>query len=59
MQSKYLTALAIEQREDLEKFLPERQSRRCFICNEPIDLTLHAGQLDINHIDVLVEKGYA
>lgn len=56
-QSKYLSSLTTEQRKDLEKRLFERQSGRCFICDERIDLTLHAGRLDVDHIDPLVEEG--
>jgi len=34
-----------------------RQSGRCFICDKPIDLVLHKGQLDVDHIDPLIEQG--
>ncbi len=44
-------------RGELEKRLLVRQSQRCFICDDPIDLTLHGGELDIDHIDPLVEQG--
>ncbi|MGH9364825.1 MAG: HNH endonuclease, partial [Thermoanaerobaculia bacterium] len=46
-----------EQRQRLEKKLFDRQSGRCFICDDPIDLMLHKGQLDIDHIDPLIEEG--
>lgn len=55
--SNYLSALSAEKRKDLEKRLFNRQSGCCFICNDLIDLTLHAGQLDIDHIDPLIEDG--
>lgn len=55
--SKYLASLTQEQRKELEQRLLGVQSGRCFICDEPIDLTLHMGQLDIDHIDPLVEQG--
>ncbi|HQI75866.1 MAG TPA: HNH endonuclease signature motif containing protein, partial [Candidatus Latescibacteria bacterium] len=55
--SRYLAALSREQRDELEKRLLSSQSGRCFICNEPIDLTLQVGQLDIDHIDPLIEDG--
>ncbi len=56
-QSKYLAGLDAEQRMKLEQRLAACQSGRCFICDEPIDLLLHKGQLDIDHIDPLIENG--
>lgn len=56
-QSRYLAGLDAEQRAKLEQKLLSRQSGRCFICDEPIDLVLHKGQLDIDHIDPLAEDG--
>jgi len=56
-QSKYLAGLDAEQRAKLEQKLLSRQSGRCFICDDPIDLVLHKGQLDIDHIDPLAEQG--
>ena len=56
-QSRYLTGLDAEQRAKLEQKLLARQSGRCFICDDPIDLMLHKGQLDIDHIDPLIDKG--
>jgi len=55
--SAYLKSLDKDARKDLEKRLHDRQSGKCFICEEPIDLVLHDGQLDIDHIDPLVEQG--
>jgi CRISPR/Cas system Type II protein with McrA/HNH and RuvC-like nuclease domain len=55
--SKYLAGLTQEQRKALEKRLHERQTQRCFICDQVVDLVLHDGQLDIDHIDPLVEDG--
>lgn len=55
--SKYLAALTAERRQKLQQRLHDRQSKRCFICNEPIDLVLDKGQLDIDHIDPLAEDG--
>lgn len=55
--SKYLGGLAEAQRRELERRLHSRQSSRCFICDEVVDLVLHLGQLDIDHIDPLVEDG--
>lgn len=56
-QSRYLAGLDAEQRAKLEQKLLARQTGRCFICDEPIDLMLHKGQLDIDHIDPLIEDG--
>lgn len=55
--SKYLSGLNPEQREQLERRLRDRQNGRCFICDEIIDLILHKGQLDIDHIDPLIKDG--
>jgi hypothetical protein len=55
--SRYLTALSEDQRAQLEHRLLDRQNGRCFICDRPIDLMLHKGQLDIDHIDPLAEDG--
>jgi HNH endonuclease len=56
-QSRYLAGLEAEQRQRLEKKLFDRQTGRCFICDDPIDLMLQKGQLDIDHIDPLIEDG--
>ena len=55
--SKYLGSLGAEARAELEQRLLTRQSGRCFICDEAIDLLLHKGQLDVDHIDPLAEDG--
>jgi hypothetical protein len=41
----------------LEQKLLDRQTGKCFICDGAIDLTLHQGQLDIDHIVPLAEDG--
>jgi HNH endonuclease len=56
-QSRYLAGLDAEQRAKLEQRLLARQSGRCFICDDAIDLMLHKGQLEIDHIDPLAEDG--
>ena len=56
-QSRYLVGLDAEKRTKLEQKLLARQTGHCFICDEPIDLVLHKGQLDIDHIDPLIEDG--
>ena len=55
--SKYLSGLNTEQRAQLELRLQDRQKGRCFICDQPVDLVLHKGQLDIDHIDPLIKDG--
>jgi len=55
--SQYLESLDEAGRTALEQRLWERQSGRCFISNKPIDLVLHAGQLDIDHIVPRADNG--
>ena len=55
--SQYLASLTPEQRQDLERRLHERQTGRCFICDDAIDPVLHKGQLEIDHIDPLRDDG--
>src|SRR5437667_445884 len=55
--SSTLAALNTEERRALENRLLQRQSGNCFICNKVIDLVLHAGQLDIDHIEPLSSGG--
>lgn len=56
-QSRYLASLDAETRKQLERRLLDRQTGRCFICDEAIDLVLHRGQIDVDHIDPLKEDG--
>lgn len=55
--SQYLASLDAEARSKLEQRLLERQTGRCFICEDPVDLVLHKGQVHIDHIDPLAEDG--
>ena len=55
--SQYLSSLTDEKREELEQRLHTRQRGRCFICDGKLDLVLHKGQVDIDHIDPLVADG--
>lgn len=41
----------------LERRLRDRQTGRCFICDDTIDLILHDGQLDVDHVVPLTERG--
>jgi hypothetical protein len=55
--SKLLSSLTKDERGQLEHKLFERQSGHCFICDGQIDLMLHHGQLDIDHIVPLDDNG--
>ena len=55
--SKYLASLTDEKRRQLERRLHDRQTKLCFICDEVIDLVLHKGEIDIDHIDPLAKDG--
>lgn len=55
--SPTLAALDDDARAELEGRLLDRQSGRCFICDNVIDLVLHQGQLEIDHIDPRAEQG--
>ena len=55
--SEYLSGLSPQQREDLIKRLWDCQKGKCFITGKPIDLELHKGILDIDHIKALKMGG--
>ena len=55
--SPVLAALNNEERRALENRLLQRQSGKCFICDKVLDLVLHAGQLDVDHIEPLSRGG--
>jgi hypothetical protein len=55
--SAFLSSLNKDERAALEQMLFERQSGKCFICDESLDLVLQQGQLDVDHIDPLAEAG--
>jgi len=50
--SAALAELNTEERRALENRLLQRQSGKCFICDKDMDLVLHAGKLDVDHIDL-------
>jgi len=50
MSSLYINRLSTEERESLIRKLFKSQNSVCFICEEKIDLKIHAGALDIDHI---------
>lgn len=55
--SQYIASLDEAGRTALEQRLLERQSQRCFICDKLIDLVLHTGQLDFDHIVPRADNG--
>ena len=55
--SEYLADLTPQNRAALEERLRERQSEKCFICDDTIDPVLHQDQLDVDHIVPLAEQG--
>ncbi len=57
MGSLYLHALSTDQRKELEKRLYETQNGKCFICEKPIDMVLHADAIDIDHVEPIKVGG--
>ena len=55
MASKYLSSLNDDEYKELTKNLLKIQKNICFICQEPIDITLH--DTNIDHIIPLANKG--
>jgi hypothetical protein len=55
--SIYLARLSDTDRAALEQRLYERQSGKCFLCDEPIDLDVQRESLHIDHIIPIVAKG--
>lgn len=55
--SPTLAAMNSDERHALEQRLLQRQTGKCFICDKVIDLVLHDGQLDIDHIVPLSDDG--
>jgi 5-methylcytosine-specific restriction endonuclease McrA len=54
--SIYLARLSEAERAALEKALWDRQTGKCFLCDEPIDFDVH-GDLHIDHIIPIVVRG--
>ena len=55
--SAFLDGLNDAEKNDLDKRLYDRQSGKCFICDDPIHLLLHQGQLEVDHIEPLADGG--
>src|SRR4051812_31285163 len=57
MASLYLHRLSAAEHQALRQRLHTVQQGRCFICEKPIDLVLHAGSMDIDHIEPTAHEG--
>lgn len=57
MRSAFLASLTDAQKDQLRRKLFESQGEVCFICEEPIDLTIHKNALEIDHIEPLQARG--
>src|SRR4051812_16701984 len=57
MPSLYLTSLSAEDRDKLVRKLHELQNGKCFICDQPIDLAVHADAIDIDHVEPISAGG--
>ena len=57
MASMFLASLSAEARADLTQRLHATQGGRCFICEVPIDLQIHAGSIDIDHVQPTAAGG--
>lgn len=57
MPSLFLRRMSEEERNDLVQRLHSTQNGRCFICEKPIDMDIHAGHVEIDHIEPIVGGG--
>lgn len=57
MGSRYLDRLSSIERQELIEKLYNIQNRKCYICDEDIDLVLHGNNIDIDHIQPLKMGG--
>ena len=55
--SRYLTSLASEELHTFRETLHTIQSGNCYICRQAIDLQLHEGSLEFDHIEPLAVGG--
>ena len=55
--SRYVARLASEELQAFRKKLYTIQSGRCYICRQTIDLQLHEGSLEFDHIEPLAAGG--
>lgn len=57
MASLYLNKLSASERDDLATKLHRVQGGNCFICQQPLDLAVHAHSHDIDHVQPLKTGG--
>src|SRR5262245_8306489 len=57
VKSQFLSKQSADDRKALEQRLFQRQSGHCFICDAAVDLVLHKGELEIDHIAPLATGG--
>ncbi|MDE0685083.1 MAG: HNH endonuclease [Candidatus Poribacteria bacterium] len=57
MPSLFLRRMSEEERNDLVKRLHSSQNGSCFICEKPIDMNVHAGHVEIDHIEPIAGGG--
>ena len=57
MGSLYLSSQSADQTQALQKQLHDIQKGACFICEQPIDLQLHAKAIDIDHVEPIKVGG--
>ena len=55
--SRYVDSLAPEEQQSLREKLHDIQSGKCYICRKQIDLQLHEGSLEFDHIEPLAVGG--
>ncbi len=55
--SRYVASLASEDLQALREQLHSIQSGKCYICRRPVDLQLHEGSLELDHIEPLAVGG--
>lgn len=57
MHSLYLSGLSSDQRKSLEQQLWNTQKGNCFICEQPVDMSLHANAIDVDHVQPIKTGG--
>ena len=55
--SRYVASLSTEELQTFREKLHAIQQGRCYICRNPVDLQLHEGAIEIDHIEPLAVGG--